>query len=154
MEKFETVGRKFWEDFGKSPELLPRQYFDFVSGKKYQELLKEYDLQGKKVIDIVAGYPSPSQESPEKELSPLASELQEILEKRGAKIIAIDVAEEPLKYQKEKGRELILGSAFQLPFKNESIDGGVVTLNLFNSSFKGEDGKELEKQVNNLSENK
>jgi len=142
MEKFEREGKKYWESFGKSLELLPRQYFDFVSAKKYNEFLERYDLQNRKVIDIGAGYPAPKVLS-EKELSPLASELQEILESRGAKIIAVDVAKEPLERQKEINRESILGSAFQLPFKNESIDGGAIILNIFNSSFKGTGGKEV-----------
>ena len=47
------------------------------------------------------------------------------------------------KYQKKIGRESVLGSVFQLPFKNESINGGAIILNLFNSSFKGEGGKEV-----------
>lgn len=143
MEKFEQEGKKYWETFGKSLELLPRQYFDFVSAERYEEFLARYNLQDKKVIDLGAGYPSPKKESPEKKLSPLASELHEILEKKGAKIIAVDIAEEPLKYQKEKSREPVLGSAFHLPFKNESVDGGAVILNLFNSSFKGGSGKEI-----------
>ncbi|TSC53880.1 MAG: hypothetical protein LiPW39_31, partial [Parcubacteria group bacterium LiPW_39] len=74
MERFEREGKKYWESFGKSIELLPRQYFDFVSAEKYREVLDKYDLQKKKVIDIGAGYPAPK-ESSEKELSPLASEL-------------------------------------------------------------------------------
>lgn len=142
MEKFEHEGEKHWETFGKSVELLPRRYFDFVSAEKYRELLGKYDLQNKKVIDIGAGYPAPKALS-EKELSPLASELQEILENCGAKIIAVDVAEDPLKAQKNSGRESVLGSAFQLPFKDESIDGGAIILNIFNSSFKGEGGSEI-----------
>lgn len=143
MEKFEHEGKKYWETFGKSTELLPRQYFDFVSAERYKELLAKYDLQNKKIIDLGAGYPSPRKESPEKKSLPLASELDEILERKGAKIIAVDIAKEPLKYQKEKSRESVLGSAFQLPFKNESVDGGAVILNLFNSSFKGEGRKEI-----------
>ena len=143
MEKFEREGQKYWETFGKSLELLPRQYFDFVSAEKYRELLERYDLNNKKVVDIGAGYPPPLTESPERELSPLSSELQEILKQKDAKIIPVDVAENALKYQKEKGRESVMGNAFQLPFKNESIDGGAVILNLFNSSFKGEGGKEI-----------
>ncbi len=142
MEKFEQEGRKYWESFGKSLELLPRQYFDFVSAEKYKEFLERYDLQNKKVVDIGAGYPAPKVLS-EKELSPLASELQEILEGRGAKIIAVDIAKAPLEAQKEIRRESVLGSAFQLPFKDESIDGGATILNLFNSSFKGKGGKEV-----------
>lgn len=142
MEKFEYDGKKYWETFGKSIELLPRQYFDFVSAEKYKEFLKRYDLRDRKVIDIGAGYPTPKVLS-EKELSPLASDLQEILESRGAKVIAVDVAKEPLERQKDINRESVLGSAFQLPFKNESIDGGAITLNLFNSSFKGKGGKEV-----------
>jgi len=142
MEKFEQEGKKYWENFGKSIELLPRQYFDFVSTEKYKEFLEKYDLQNKKILDIGAGYPAPK-ESSEKELSPLASNLQEILESRGAKIVAIDVAKPPLEQQKEIGREPILGSAFQLPFKDESIDGGAISLNLFSSSFEGKEGKEV-----------
>ena len=142
-ESFEVKGRKYWEGFGKSLELLPRLYFDFVSEKEYKKLLKDRDLRGKKVIDLGAGYPPPPKESPEKKLVPLASELQEILEKKGAKLIAVDVAEDPLEHQKKRGRETILASVFQLPFKDESIDGGAVILNLFNSSFKGEGGKEV-----------
>lgn len=142
MEKFEQEGKKYWEGFGKSIELLPRQYFDFVSAEKYKEFLEKYDLQNKKILDIGAGYPAPKEFS-EKELSPLASNLQEILESRGAKIVAIDVAKLPLEQQKEIGREPILGSAFQLPFKDESIDGGAISLNLFSSSFEGKEGKEV-----------
>ena len=142
MEKFEYEGKRYWESFGKNLELLPRQYFDFVSAEKYKEFLERYDLQNKKVIDIGAGYPAPKELS-KKELSPLASDLQEILESRGAKIIAVDVAKEPLERQKEIDRESVLGSAFQLPFKNESVDGGAIILNLFNSSFKGKGGKEI-----------
>ncbi len=142
MEKFEYEGKKYWESFGKSLELLPRQYFDFVSAEKYKEFLEKYDLQNKRVVDIGAGYPAPKVLS-EKELSPLASKLQEIIESRGAKIIAVDVAEEPLERQKEIDRESVLGSAFQLPFKNESVDGGAIILNLFNSSFKGVGGREV-----------
>lgn len=142
MERFEHEGKKYWEIFGKSLELLPRQYFDFVSAEKYKEFLERYDLRDRKVIAFGAGYPAPKA-LPERELSPLASELQEILESRGAKIIAVDVAKSPLERQKEIGRESVLGSAFQLPLKNESVDGGVIILNLFNSSFKGESGKEV-----------
>lgn len=142
MEKFEYEGKKYWETFGKSLELLPRQYFDFVSAEKYKECLERYDLRNKQVIDIGAGYPAPKGFL-EKKLAPLASELQEILESRGAKIIAVDVAKEPLERQKEIDRESVLGSAFQLPFKNESVDGGAIILNLFNSSFKGKSGKEV-----------
>lgn len=142
MEKFEHEGKKYWEGFGKSLELLPRQYFDFVSAEKYKEFLERYDLRNSKVIDIGAGYPAPKVLS-EKELSPLSSELQEILESRGAKIIAVDIAKAPLERQKEIDRESILGNAFQLPFKNESVDGGAIILNLFNSSFKGKGGKEV-----------
>lgn len=142
MERFEHEGKKHWETFGKSLELLPRQYFDFVSTEKYRELLGKYDLQNKKVVDIGAGYPAPK-DFQERKLAPLASELQEILENRGAKIIAVDVAEAPLKAQKERGRGSVLSSAFQLPFKDESINGGAIILNLFNSSFNGEGGREV-----------
>ena len=142
MEKFEREGKKYWETFGKSLELLPRQYFDFVSAEKYRELFGKYDLKNKKVIDFGAGYPAPK-DFQERKLAPLASELQEILENRGAKIIAMDVADAPLKAQKESGRESVLGSVFQLPFKDKSIDGGAIILNLFNSSFKGEGGREI-----------
>jgi len=96
MEKFEFEGKKYWESFGRSMELLPRQYFDLVNTEKYEAFLGRYDLQDKQVIDLGAGYPSPKKESPKKELSPLSSELQEILEKKNAKIVAVDVAEEPL----------------------------------------------------------
>lgn len=142
MEKFEHKGKKYWETFGKSLELLPRQYFDFISAEKYRELFGKYDLKNKKVIDIGAGYPA-LKNFQERKLTPLASELQEILENHGAKIIAVDVAEAPLKAQKERGRESVLGSVFQLPFKDESIDGGAIIFNLFNSSFKGESGREI-----------
>jgi len=142
MEKFEQEGKKYWENFGKSLELLPRQYFDFVNAEKYKEFLEKYDLQNKKVVDVGAGYPAPKN-FPEKKFAPLASELQEIIESRGAKIIAVDVAKAPLELQKEIGRESVLGSAFQLPFKDESIDGGVISLNLFSSSFEGKEGKEV-----------
>lgn len=142
MEKFEYEGKKYWETFGKSLELPPRQYFDFVSAEKYKEFLERYDLRDRKVIDIGAGYPAPKALS-EKELSPLASELQEILKNHGAKIIAVDVSENSLKAQKDSNRESVLASAFQLPFKDESIDGGVIILNLFNSSFKGKNGREV-----------
>lgn len=142
MEKFEYEGKKYWETFGKSLELLPRQYFDFVNAEKYREFLEKYDLQNKKVVDIGTGYPVPKVLQ-ERESSPLASELQEILESRGAEIIAVDVAEAPIEAQKETGREVILGDAFQLPLKNESINGGVIALNLFNSSFVGKENKEI-----------
>ncbi|MFW0837385.1 MAG: methyltransferase domain-containing protein [Candidatus Komeilibacteria bacterium] len=66
-----------------------------------------------------------------------------MLENRGAKIIAVDIAKAPLEAQKEVGREPVLGSAFHLPFKTESIDGGASILNLFNSSFKGGGGNEV-----------
>jgi len=143
MEKFEQEGKKYWEGFGKSIELAPRQYFDFVNVEKYEEFLKKYNLQNKQIIDLGSGYPSPKKESTEKKLSPLASELQETLEKRGAKIVALDIAEEPLEYQRKRGRESILGNIFQLSFKDESINGGAIILNLFNSSFKGERGEEV-----------
>lgn len=142
MEKFEYEGKKYWESFGKSLESLPRLYFDFVNAEKYRELLERYDLRDKKVVDIGAGYPAPKEFS-EKRLVPLASELQRILEDKGARIIAIDIAEEPLKRQREIGRDSVLGSAFRLPFKDESIDGGAIVLNLFNSSFKGAGGGEV-----------
>jgi thiol-disulfide isomerase/thioredoxin len=142
MERFEREGKKYWESFGRNIELLPRQYFDFVNHQQYQEVLKEYELRNKIVVDFGAGYPG-SKEYQEKKLAPLASELQEVLEGHGAKIIAIDVAEAPLKAQKESGREPVFGSAFELPFKDESIDGGAVVLNFFNSSFKGKDGREI-----------
>src|SRR3989344_9523162 len=100
MEKFEHEGKEYWENFGKIPELLPRQYFDFVGAEGYREFLRKYDLRNKKVIDIGAGYPA-SKEFSEKELSPLASELQDILESHGAKIITMDVARSPLERQKE-----------------------------------------------------
>jgi ubiquinone/menaquinone biosynthesis C-methylase UbiE len=57
--------------------------------------------------------------------------------------VAVDVAENPLKSQKKRGRETVLASVFQLPFSNESIDGGVIILNLFNASFKDKEGKEI-----------
>lgn len=143
MEKFEIEGKKFWERFGKDFELLPRFFFDFVSGEKYKEILRKYDLKNKKIIDIGSGYPTPKFYSEEKKLAPLASELQEVLEDFGAKIIPIDVAEDPLLMQKEAGRESVLGSAFHLPFKPESIDGGAIILNLFNSSFSGKGKREI-----------
>ncbi|MBT7556590.1 hypothetical protein HN615_06660 [Candidatus Woesearchaeota archaeon] len=155
MENFKIEGKSFWEDFGKGSELLPRHYFDFVSSEKYKELLKDYNIQDKKMIDIGAGYPTPKEESMDKESSPLASELQEILERKGASIIPIDVAIDPLQRQKEAGKEVILGSAFELPFKDETIDGGSIILNLLNSSFKGEGGKEIfltKKEVKNILE--
>ncbi len=142
MEKFEYEGKKYWENFGKSLELLPRQYFDFVSAEKYKKFLEKYDLRNRKVVDIGAGYPAPKVLS-EKKLSPLASELQEIIESRGAKVIAVDIAKAPLEAHKAIDRESILGSAFKLPFKNESVDGGAIILNLFNSSFGGESGEEV-----------
>lgn len=142
MEKFEHEGKKFWESFGESLELLPRVYFDFVSGKKYREALRKYNLRDRKVIDIGAGFPVPKELS-EKQLTPLASELQEILESLGAKIITVDVAKAALEQQRKVGREPVLGNAFQLPFKNESIDGGAIILNLFNASFKVRGGREI-----------
>jgi predicted rRNA methylase YqxC with S4 and FtsJ domains len=87
------------ENIGKSIELLPQQYFYFVSAEKYRELLERYDLRNKKVIDIGAGYPAPKELS-EKESSPLASGLQGILESRAAKIFALDVTQGPLERQK------------------------------------------------------
>lgn len=138
MEKFKFEGRKFWAKFGKDIDLLPRTYFDFVGEEKYKEVLRKYDLKDKQVIDIGAGYPPPKVLSEEKKSAPLGSELQEALENKGAKIIAVDVANEPLKHQKEAGRLPVLGSVFELPFEEESIDGGAIILNLFNSSFKPE----------------
>lgn len=143
MEKFEHSGKEYWENFGKNSELLPRHYFNLVSKEKYEELLVGRNLQNKKVIDLGAGYPAPLKESPEKRFSPLASELQEVLKDKGAEIIAIDVAIDPLRRQKQAGREAVAGSVFELPLKDGSIDGGAVILNLFNSSFRGEDGKEI-----------
>lgn len=143
MENFKIEGKSYWEDFGKSSELLPRHYFDFVNSEKYSELLENHNLLDKKVIDIGAGYPTPKEGSTDKELSPLASELQEILERKGANIIPVDVAVDPLQRQKESRKEAVLGSAFELPFKDETIDGGSIILNLLNSSFKGDSGKEI-----------
>lgn len=140
---YETKGRKFWEGFGKSLDLAPRLYFDFVKEEKYEELLKNRDLRNKRIIDLGAGYPPPQKGSPEKKLLPLAPELQETLEQKGAKLIAVDVATAPLEAQKKRGRETILAGAFQLPFQNESIDGGCIILNLFNSSFKTEEKREV-----------
>ena len=143
MKEFEHEGKEYWESFGKGMDFAPRQYFDFVSARQYEALLGKYNLQNKKVIDLGAGYPPPATTSPEKELSPLASELQEALERKGAKVISIDVAMEALKQQKVQNREAILASAFQLPLESESVDGGAVAMNLLSSSFKGEGGKEV-----------
>ena len=143
MEKFEHEGKEYWEKFGKISELLPRHYFDFIDKEKYEKLFEGRDLKNKKVIDLGAGYPPPPKESPEKRFSPLASELQEVLKNKGAEIIALDAALDPLRRQKESGKEAIAGNVFELPLKNESIDGGAIILNLFNSSFKSESGKEV-----------
>jgi len=137
MEKFEEEGKRYWKRFGKDLlEQPPRLYADFVNPKEYKKLLETRDLQDKKVLDIGAGFPTPKEPSL-KEKVPLASGLQEVLENLGAKIIAVDVAEEAAKRQKEVGRASVLGSAFELPFKDESIDGGAIILNLFNASFEG-----------------
>ncbi|MFH1161991.1 MAG: class I SAM-dependent methyltransferase [Candidatus Jorgensenbacteria bacterium] len=143
MERFEHEGKEYWESFGKSMELSPRQYFDFVSAEQYGELLEDIDLKDKNVIDIGAGFPPPATDSPEKRFAPLASELPQIFERKGAKIVAVDVATEALRKQQEAGREAVLASTFQLPFKTESVDGGCLILNLFNSSFGGDGRKEI-----------
>jgi len=143
MEKFEHEGKEYWEKFGKISELLPRHYFDFIDKEKYEKLFERRDLKNKKVIDLGAGYPPPPKESPEKRFSPLASELQEVLKNKGAEIIALDAALDPLRRQKESGKEAIAGNVFELPLKNESIDGGAIILNLFNSSFKNKNKKEI-----------
>ena len=142
MNKFEEGGKKYWENFGKVGDLPPRTYFDFVGAEKYKQIFKKYNLKGKSVVDLGAGYPLPKIGTPQKESIPLASELHEILENKGANIIAVDVAEEPLKAQSAVGRKSILGSFFKPPFKNESVDGGVIILNVFSSSFGDENRKE------------
>ena len=143
MEKFEHEGKEYWEKFGKISELLPRHYFDFIDKEKYEKLFEGRDLKNKKVIDLGAGYPPPPKESLEKRFFPLVSELQEVLKNKGAEIIALDAAIDPLRRQKESGKEAVAGDVFELPLKNESIDGGAIILNLFNSSFKSESGKEV-----------
>src|SRR3989344_2645061 len=143
MEKFEHEGKEYWEKFGKISELLPRHYFDFIDKEKYEKLFEGRDLKNKKVIDLGAGYPPPPKESLEKRFFPLVSELQEVLKNKGAEIIALDAAIDPLRRQKESGKEAVAGDVFELPLKNESIDGGAIILNLLNSSFKSESGKEV-----------
>jgi hypothetical protein len=142
MEKFEREGKKFWKRFGENLEQPQSLFFDLVNPEEYRKLLDGRDLQNKKVLDIGAGFPTPK-EPLLKEHLPLASELQEILENFGAKIIAIDVSGEALKSQKTVGRCPVLGNAFQLPFQNESIDGGAIILNLFNASFRGTERREI-----------
>ena len=52
MEKFEHEGKEYWEGFGKSLELLPRHYFDFIDKEKYKKLFERRDLQNKFVHPI------------------------------------------------------------------------------------------------------
>lgn len=143
MEKFEIQGKNYWENFGKSRDLAARHYFDFVNIEEYRKILDSRDLEGKKVIDIGSGYPAPKQNSYEKQLSPLASEVHEVLEGKGAEIIAVDVASDPLEHQKKEGRDSVSANAFHLPFKDDSIDGGCLVSNLFSSSFKSDDDREV-----------
>ncbi|MFA4930544.1 MAG: methyltransferase domain-containing protein [Patescibacteria group bacterium] len=143
-ENFAQGGRKYWEGFGKSIELAPRQYFDFVGQEKYQEVFKNFDLEGKNVIDLGAGYPV----LPNENNGPLVSQLHEVIESKGAKLVPVDVAVDPMEYQREIGRSPILADSFKLPFKDESIDGGVIMMNLLNSSYKGDYGKEIFISIN------
>jgi hypothetical protein len=141
MATFEQEGKKYWKDFGGNEKKPAMLFFDFVNPDDYSKALSNYDLQGNKVINIAAGYPVPK-EFPGKNIFP-ATEIYNVLRKKGAKIISVDVARKPLTHQKNIGNESVIGDAFQLPFRDESIDGGAIISNLFNASIPGIDYKEI-----------
>jgi ubiquinone/menaquinone biosynthesis C-methylase UbiE len=141
MRSFEHEGTNYWKNFGTDKKLLPMLFPDFITYQVYSEKLSKYNLKGKKVLDIGAGYPTPEYFS-DWRIFP-ASRLHDVLENKGAKIIALDVALDPLQKQKESGNTAVNGDTFHLPFANESIDGGAVISNLFNSSFPDENNEIL-----------
>ncbi len=119
---------------------IGRLWFDYVAPETYlrlfEEILKgeEKFPEGFTVLDLACGFPPPKEKTLKRE-TPLASSAQEILEKMGARIIGLDISLTALEEQKKMGREAVLGDAFSLPFKNDSLDACLI-YNLTNATFK------------------
>lgn len=134
-EIFKHEGKKFWKaegDFDEHAEC----FCDFVSRERYVNILKRFDLRGKKIIDLGSGMPKSSPSSP-------ASELPNVIETLGGKIIPADISIATLRRQKQLGRSGVTADVFSLPFKDKTINGGAISLNLFNASCEDLEGDEV-----------
>lgn len=108
FNKYEKKGSGYhWDEISKS--IIKRNIFVIA---RYKIVLNQIrDFKGKKILDIGRG----------------DGALTNLISKKGAVIIGIDVSDESIKFAKEKTKnhiniDFIKASAYHLPFKNNFFD--------------------------------
>lgn len=128
---------KFQFDHEKSKRSWEREWLsnhemafaDFVPEEVYREVLKERDIKERTFLNIGAGY------WPKIADTKISSPLPALLEEKGARIVPVDIALQPLQGHLKEGKIPVACDMQHLPFKVGSIDGGALLLNILNLSY-------------------